>query len=136
MIRVRACTIRCRCHSSCRRSRFSQPRYPDLRKAVFDQQPQNQLRILAIRLLLAYSFGADPGCISHPQLKLQLGQQPFKPARMPAGFHPHSYLGTSHPEIAIKLLRLLAVQQSLLSQLSCVGIYKSNLLEARVIIAS
>ena len=24
MIRVRACTIRCRCHSSCRRSRFSQ----------------------------------------------------------------------------------------------------------------
>src|SRR5215471_21123935 len=24
MMRVRACTIRCRCHSSCRRSRFSQ----------------------------------------------------------------------------------------------------------------
>src|SRR5208282_428061 len=30
MIRVRACTMRCRCHSSCRRSRFLPTRYPDL----------------------------------------------------------------------------------------------------------
>jgi len=29
-------------------------RHPDLRKTIFEQQSQNQLRILAIRFLLAY----------------------------------------------------------------------------------
>ena len=34
-------------------------RYPDPRKAIFQQQPQQQLRVLAIGLLLAHSFRAD-----------------------------------------------------------------------------
>jgi len=49
-------------------------RHPDLRKTIFEQQLQNQLRILAIRLLLAYSLRADLRRVSDPQLKLQLGQ--------------------------------------------------------------
>lgn len=60
-------------------------RYPDLRKTIFQQQLQDQSRILAVRLLLAHTPSADPSRIADPQLKLQLGQQPFKPARMSAG---------------------------------------------------
>jgi hypothetical protein len=41
-------------------------RYPDLREAVFQQQTQDQLRILPIRFLLAHSLGADLGCVSNP----------------------------------------------------------------------
>jgi hypothetical protein len=47
-------------------------RHPDPRKAVFDHQPQQQLRILPIRLLLPHPRGPDLGCVSEPQLKLQL----------------------------------------------------------------
>ena len=136
MIRVRACTMRCRCHSSCRRSRFSQLGYPDLRKAIFQQQSQNQLRILAIRLLLAYSLGADLGGISDPQLEVQLRQQSFKPACMPTGFHPHAHLHSLGREIAIELLRFLAVLQSPLPAFASFGIHKRNLLEARVVITT
>ena len=46
-------------------------RYPDPRKAVFDQEPQQQLRVLAIGLLFAYPLGADLGGVPDPQLELQ-----------------------------------------------------------------
>jgi hypothetical protein len=46
-------------------------RYPDPRKIIFQQQSQNQLRILAIRLLLAYPLRTDLGRVPDPQLKLQ-----------------------------------------------------------------
>jgi hypothetical protein len=44
--------------------------HPDPRTAVFHHQPQQQLRILTIRLLLAYSLGANLGRVPDPQLKL------------------------------------------------------------------
>jgi hypothetical protein len=44
-------------------------RYPDLPKAIFEHQSQNQMRILAIRLLLAHSLLANLGGIPDPQLK-------------------------------------------------------------------
>jgi hypothetical protein len=59
-------------------------RYPDPREAIFQQQPQQQLRVLAVGLLLAYSFGADRGCIADPQLILQFVQQTLEPWRSPA----------------------------------------------------
>src|ERR1035437_4947092 len=111
-------------------------RYPDLGKAIFQHQLQNQLRILAIRLLLAYSLRIDLGGVSDPQLKLQLGEQSFKPARMPARFHPHTHLHPLCRELTVKLLRFLTVLQSPLLQFPSLGIHKSNLLEARVVIAS
>ena len=49
-------------------------RYPDSWKAVFDQESQEQLGILAIGFLFAHPFGADLGCIPDPQFKLQLGE--------------------------------------------------------------
>jgi hypothetical protein len=111
-------------------------RYPDLRKAIFHHQLQNQLRILAIRLLLAYSLRADHGSVPDPQLEVQFRQQPFKPARMPTGFHPHAHLHSLGRQIAVELLRFLAVLQSLLLQFSRVRIHKRNLLEARMVIAT
>ena len=96
----------------------------------------NQLRILAIRLLFAYSLGSNFGRVPNPQLEVQLRQQPFKPARMPTGFHPHAHLHSLRREIAVEHLRFLAVLQSLLLQFSSVGIHKRNLLEGWVVIAS
>src|ERR1700722_3206866 len=111
-------------------------RYPDLRKIIFQHQPQYQLRILAIRLLLAHPLRPDRGRIPGPQLKLQLRQQPFKPARVSARLHPQAHFHALSSKIAVELLRLLAVPQSPLLQFPSLGIYKSDLFEARVIIAS
>src|ERR1039457_3409525 len=111
-------------------------RHPDLRKAIFHHQLQNQLRILAIRLLLAYPLGTDHGGVPDPQLEVQLRQQPFKPARMPAGFHPYTHLHSLGREIAVELLRLFAVLQSLLPAFASVGIHKRNLLEARMVVTT
>src|SRR6266853_847781 len=99
-------------------------------------QSQYQLRILAIRLLLAYPLRTDLGCVPDPQLTLQFCEQPFKPARMPARLHPHSHLPSLCRQITVELLRFLAVLQSPLLQFPGLGIYKSDLLKARVIIAS
>jgi hypothetical protein len=46
---------------------------------------------------------------------MQFTQQALKPASMPTGFHSHAYLQIAYSEIAIELLRLLAVLQSALA---------------------
>jgi hypothetical protein len=99
-------------------------RHPDPRKVIFQHEFQNQLRILAIRLLLAYSLAADLSCVPDPQLKVQLRQQPFKPARMPTRFHPHAHLHSLGGEIAVELLPFLAVLQLPLPAVAGVSIHK------------
>src|SRR5664279_834353 len=111
-------------------------RNPDLRKIIFQHQAQNQLRILAIRLLLTHPFRVDRRGISDPQLKPQLREHSLKPACMPARFHPHTNLHSLCAEITVELLRFLAVPQSPLLQFPGLGIYKSDLLKARVIITT
>ncbi len=102
-------------------------RYPDLGETIFQQQAQNQLRILTICFLLAYSFGPDLGCVSDPQLKLQLGHQALEPACVAARFHSHAHLLPR--QSTVELLRLLGMPQPSFLELSGVGIYQSNLLE-------
>src|SRR5712691_7561796 len=75
------------------------------------------LRILAIRLLLAFSLPSDLGGVPDPQLKVQFRQQSLEPARMPAGFHPHAHFHSLGRELTVELLRCLLVgwhHQSLL----------------------
>jgi len=55
-------------------------RHPNARKPVLQHEPQQQLRVLPVRFLLAYSFGADLGGVSNPRFKLQVTQQSFEPA--------------------------------------------------------
>src|SRR5216684_1433768 len=94
------------------------------------------LCILAIRLLLAYSFGSDLGGIANPQLEVQFRQQSLEPARMPTGFYPHTHFHSWCCEVTVELFRFLRVLQSPLSKFSRVGIHKPNLLEARVVVTS
>src|SRR5260370_1319931 len=94
------------------------------------------LCILAIRLLLAYSFGSDLGGITNPQLEVQFRQQSLEPARMPTGFYPHTHFHSWCCEVTVELFRFLRVLQSPLSKFSSVGIHKRNLLEARVVVTS
>jgi len=53
-------------------------RHPDLRETIFEQQTQDQLRILAIRLLFAYSLGSDlsgvPQSTTHSSVPLGVAQ--------------------------------------------------------------
>src|ERR1700693_1786159 len=53
---------------------------------------------------------------------------------MPAGFHSHTHLHPLCRQITVKFLRSLAVLQSPLLQFPGIGIHKSNLLEARMIV--
>ena len=93
-------------------------RHPDLRKTILHKQAQNQLRILAIGLLLPYSLGTDLGRVSNPQLHLQLGQQPFEPARVPTSLHTHTHLLPAGCNRAIELLRLFAMREPFFLELS------------------
>ena len=78
-------------------------RYPDPGKAVFHHQSQNQLRVLPIRLLLAYSPGPNLGRVSDPQLNSQVIHKPLEPTRLTARFHPHAHLRTLRREIAVNV---------------------------------
>src|SRR5580765_1806313 len=49
-------------------------RYPDPREAIFQQEPQQQLRVLAIGLLLAHLLRAHSRGIADPQLNPQLDE--------------------------------------------------------------
>ena len=82
-------------------------RYPDPWEAMLDHQAQQKLYALTVGFLLAHSLRAYLCGVADPQLKLQVSQQPFKPACMPARFHPH----TPAPplESAVKLLGFFAV---------------------------
>src|SRR5437667_4105326 len=55
---------------------------------------------------------------------------------MTAGFHPNPYLFPAHHELAVELLRFLAVPQFPLVPFTRVRIDKRNLLEARVIVTT
>jgi len=110
-------------------------RYPDSRKAIFHQQPQ-QLRVLAIRFLLPDPLRAHRGCVADPQLTLQLFQQTLEPARMPTGFHAHTHSHAALAEFVLELLGLFLVSQPCLAEFLRVGVHVRNLLEDRVIITT
>src|SRR4029077_10687489 len=76
------------------------------------------------------------GCVSNPQLNLQLGQQSFEPTRLPAGLHTHTHLLPASCNSAIELLCLFAMRQPFFLQLSGVSIHRSNLLKLGVEIYS
>src|SRR6266566_1666792 len=55
---------------------------------------------------------------------------------MPAGFHPDTHFFSAHLQLAVELLRFLAVPQFPLVPFTTVRIDKRNLLEARVIVTT
>src|SRR6266581_7184539 len=55
---------------------------------------------------------------------------------MPTGFHPNTHFFSAHLELAVELLRFLAVPQFPFVQFPRVRIDKRNLLEARVIVTT
>jgi hypothetical protein len=48
-------------------------------KVIFDEQRQQQLRIVAVGLLLADSFGFDLRGIADPHFDAKFREQPLKP---------------------------------------------------------
>jgi hypothetical protein len=74
----------------------------------------------------------NSGSASDPLLDLQLHQQSFKPASLPAGLNSHTHLLLRSCQRTIEPFRLFAMGQSLFLQLSCVGIHGSDPLKHRV----
>ena len=127
MMRVRACTIRCRCHSSCRRSRFS-----ELGTQICGKRSSSSKRRISCAscrsvFCLRTRFGANLGCVSDPQLKLQLRHEALEPACVATGFHAHTHLRSA--QSSIELLRLGRMRQPFFLELSALSIYRSNLLK-------
>src|SRR5215469_2284527 len=109
--------------------------YPHPRKAILQQQLQQQGGIQTVCLLLSHPLGLDLRRIPDPQLEPQFRQQPLEPARMSGRLHPHSHLAACCLQLAIELLGFsIAVTQSPFSTFSGVSIYKRDLLNARVIV--
>src|ERR1700674_5621109 len=55
---------------------------------------------------------------------------------MPTGFHPHANLHSLRCQLAVELLRFLAVLQSALPAFPSFAIHKRNLLEARMVVTT
>src|SRR5262249_49079594 len=93
-------------------------------------------RILPIRFLFTRPPALNLRCVSNPQLKLQLSYQSFEPARLTAGFHAHSHLGTLCRQLAIEPLGFLAMLQSSLPKLATLCVKQPKLLKLGVKICS
>src|SRR5215467_1620124 len=111
-------------------------RHPYSRKTIFHHQPQEQLRILTIRLLLAHPFALNLGGISNPQLHAELLQQTLEPARVPTGLHSHSHRYVSLLYLAVEPFLFVGVIQASFPNLPRFGIHVRNLLEARMIVTT
>jgi hypothetical protein len=104
-------------------------------KAIFHQQSQKELGILAIVLLLADSHGPNLRRVSNPQLVLELLQEPFEPACVPSGFNADPHDPVVQP--SVKSLRLsVAVYKSAFVVFSSLAVDPGDLLKAWVIVAS
>src|SRR5215831_19647791 len=111
-------------------------RHPDLRKIILQQQVQNVLCVLAIRLLLAHPPSSNLSGVPRPQLKAQFRQQSLKPASVAAGFHAYSYGDTAFRQVTIELLRFLWMSQASFLELARRRIHVCDLLKLGVEICS
>src|ERR1700684_2086677 len=135
IIRVRIGTMRCRCHSSCRRSRFSGLGTQIRGKLSSNSNLSRSRASLESGLLLADSSGLNLRGVSDPQFDPQLCQQPLEPAGVSGGFHPPPHASRSRLQTPIELLRCsITVVQFTFATLSCLGVSKRDVLIARVII--
>src|SRR6266478_9841158 len=112
-------------------------RYPDSRKAIFQQQLPHKSGIFAVVLLLPDARGPNLCRISHPQFEAQLGQQALEPTGVPRSLHPHSHLDSSLLQLAIEPFGFsIAVHQPLLATFPSFRVCPSDLLYAWMIIAT
>src|SRR6266851_2666391 len=135
MRRVRACTIRCRCHSSCRRSRFSQLGTQICGKSSlsinFKISCASWRSVFCLRTRLVRISAASPIHNSKVSSASSRSNQRACPL---ASIPTHTF--SPWAALTVEFFRFLAVLQCPLLQFPSFGFHKSNLLKARVIIAS
>jgi hypothetical protein len=135
MIRVRACTMRWRCHNSCRRSRFSKFGTQIGGKSFFS----NKLRICCASCRSVFCLRPRFRRISDASPTLARSSGPPAVVRTsvpPTGFHADTHPLTRSRESTVELLRPLAMHKPLFLQLPSFYIDKSNLLGARMVITA
>ncbi len=63
---------------------------PDFRKALREQEIENESGIALIGLLFAHFTGANPRRVSNPQFVAELGEQTLEPVNRPSSFDTHA----------------------------------------------
>src|SRR5215471_16355171 len=106
MTRVRIPTRRCRCHTSCRRSRFSGVG-TQMRGKVPSSINFSMCWASNRSFLSLHALGSDLRRIAYPQFKVELGQHALEPARVSGGLDSHPHLFPSY--LKIELLSLSAM---------------------------
>src|SRR5512142_1812796 len=92
------------------------------------------LAIAPIVLLLSHLLGSDLRRIAYPYFEAELRQQALEPSRVSGCLYSHPHLFAL--QLAIELLSLSTMPQPPFSAFSCFRVHQSDLLHARVIIAS
>src|SRR5262249_44744790 len=108
---------------------FRHRRDPDLGKAIFHHQLQNQLRCAPVMLLLPPILPGDRSCIPDPQLVPIPLQPTLKPSRAPTGLDAYQHW---LPPPFVENPRFLGMQQPALDQLARLHVQHCYLLEARM----
>ncbi|HET7207043.1 MAG TPA: hypothetical protein VFI95_10750 [Terriglobales bacterium] len=107
---------------------------PNRREALLHQQPQNQLGIPSIMLLLARFRGANLGGVSDLAFNLQFFQQVQKPLHQSDSFDAHQHRAR---KLRIKLPHFVAlVHQRTIHHFSTYGVQHRQRLLASVQITS
>jgi hypothetical protein len=101
---VRICTSRCRCHSSCRRSRFSglgtQMRGKLFSSSSFHRSPALLRSVYCFRTRLVLISAASPIQTSIPSSASNCSNQ----REYPGGLHPHAHADSWLSQFPIELL--------------------------------
>src|SRR5438093_684144 len=109
MMRVRICTSRCRCQSSCRRSRFSpsatqiRGKRSSIRSRSSSSASWRSVFCLHTRLV-RFSAASPIHSSNCTSVSSRSNQR-----ACPTGFHPNPHFFSAHLELALGLLRLLAL---------------------------
>src|ERR1700733_4448153 len=134
-IRVRACTMRCRCHNNCRRrdSASSEPRCRESNLSTSSAE--------------SVARPGDPSSASapassewrpHPRSTTQRSTPPavVQTSEHAARFHPYTHFEFLRGQISIEGFRALSMLQPQFLRRTRARIDKGNLLEARMVILS
>src|ERR1700676_1319256 len=135
MIRVRICTSRCRCQSSCRRSRFSGLGIKIRGKRSSSINCcRSWASLLSVFCFLGRLVLISAGSPIHSS-KSNSASKSLEPARIPGSLHPYTHADSFLLQLPIESLGVtIFMVQSPFSALTGFFNKKSNLLKTRVVI--
>lgn len=113
--------MRCQCHNSYRRSRFSQFGTQILGKSSFSNKCRMCCASCRSVFCFRTRFAAILAAVSRPQLEVQLCQKTLEPPCVTTRFHAYMHFASYSCQSAIELIRLSPVLESPLLHFPSLG---------------